>query len=78
VGHSEFEVETSVPALELEVDATALELEMDAASLEMEMDTAALKLEMEIGMSQEILKQERYSADYQWSMLKLLLMGQYQ
>jgi hypothetical protein len=45
------------------VDATALELEMDAASLEMEMDTAALKLEMEIGMSQEILKQERYSAD---------------
>jgi hypothetical protein len=47
----------------VEIDATALELETDAATLELEMDTTALKFETETNMSQEISKQERYSAD---------------
>jgi hypothetical protein len=63
VGYSESEVETSAAALKFEADATVLELETDAAALKMEMDTVALELEMETDMSQEILKQESYSAD---------------
>jgi hypothetical protein len=62
-GYSESEVETSAAALKFEADATVLELETDAVALKMEMDTVALELEMETDMSQEILKQEWYSAD---------------
>jgi hypothetical protein len=53
-------------------------VETDAAALELEMDTIALKLKTETDVSQEISNKERYSADLQWSMLKLLLMGQHQ
>jgi hypothetical protein len=62
----------------VETDAAALELEMDAAAPELEIDMTALKLETETDVSQEISKQEWYSSDYQWSTLKLLLMGQHQ
>jgi hypothetical protein len=54
VGYSESEVETDMAALELETDTTALKLETD---------TTALEWEMETDVSQEISKQERYSAD---------------
>jgi hypothetical protein len=64
VGYYEFEVETNdTDALELEIDATAFELETDVAPLELEMDAAPLELEMETDVSQEILKQERYSTN---------------
>jgi hypothetical protein len=76
-GADAFELETNVASLKLETDAAALELEMDAGALELETDTTALDLEIERDMSQEISKQERYSADYQWSTLKLLLLGQH-
>jgi hypothetical protein len=36
---------------------------MDAATLELETNVAALELETKMNMSQEISKQERYSAD---------------
>jgi hypothetical protein len=76
--YSEFKVETFVAMLELETSVGALELETDATPLELEMDAAPLKLETEMDVSQEISKQEQYLADYQWSTLKLLLMGQHQ
>jgi hypothetical protein len=41
----------------------APELETNAAPLELEIDVAPLELETETDVSQEILKQERYSAD---------------
>jgi hypothetical protein len=41
----------------------APELETSAAPLELEIDVAPLELETETDVSQEILKQERYSAD---------------
>jgi hypothetical protein len=63
---------------EVETDAADLELETDAATLKLEMDSTAPKLETETDVSQEISKQERYSADLEWSMLMLLLMGQHQ
>jgi hypothetical protein len=53
-GYSESEVETSTATLQLETSTTALELETDLAPLE---------LETEMDVSQEILKQEQYSAD---------------
>jgi hypothetical protein len=53
-GYSESEVDTSTVALQLETFMAALELETDAAPL---------KLETEMDVSQEISKQERYSAD---------------
>jgi hypothetical protein len=71
-GYSEFEVKTDASTLKLEASTTALELEMDVTTLELEMNVSALKLEtdttaldLEIGIDvpQEILKQERYSAD---------------
>jgi hypothetical protein len=77
-GYSESEVETYAAELELETDTVALELEMDAAALELETDATVFDLEMEIDVSQEISKQERYSADYEWSTQKLLLMGRHQ
>jgi hypothetical protein len=49
--------------LELETFVAALELETDVAPLELETDAATLELEMETDLSQEISKQERYSAD---------------
>jgi hypothetical protein len=45
------------------MDAAALELEMDTTALELEMDTAPLELETKTDVSQEISKQERYSAN---------------
>jgi hypothetical protein len=39
------------------------EVEMDVAALELEIDTVALELEMETDVTQEIPKQEWYSAD---------------
>jgi hypothetical protein len=53
-GYSESEVET---------DAAALELMTDAVALKLEAGMTTLKLETEMDMSQEILKQERYSAE---------------
>jgi hypothetical protein len=41
----------------------APELETNTAPLELEMDVAPLELETETDVSQEILKQERYSAN---------------
>jgi hypothetical protein len=49
--------------LELETFVAALELETDVAPLKLETDAATLELEMETDLSQEISKQERYSAD---------------
>jgi hypothetical protein len=54
VGYSKSEVET---------DTAALELETDTAALKLETDTTALEWETETDVSQEISKQERYSAD---------------
>jgi hypothetical protein len=62
-GYSEFEVETDVADLKLETDAASLKLEMDATALKLETDEDVLDLEMETDVSQEISKQERYSAD---------------
>jgi hypothetical protein len=45
------------------MDAATLELEMNVAALELETDATALELETKTNMSQEISKQERYSAD---------------
>jgi hypothetical protein len=59
----------------VETDTTDLELE---TNIELETDATVLDLETETDVYQEILKQERYSTDYEWSMLKLLLMGQHQ
>jgi hypothetical protein len=87
IGYFESEVETDMAVLQLETSAAALELETDVAALELEPNTVALKLEtdaaaldleMETDVPQGLLKQERYSADQGWSMLKLLLMGQHQ
>jgi hypothetical protein len=61
----------------METSATAPELEMDATALELDTYAATLDLEMETDVPQEISKQERYSADYEWSTLKLQLMGQH-
>jgi hypothetical protein len=69
-------VETDTTALQLETSTSDLELEMDAIALELEEDMAGLELETNV--PQETSKQERYSADQEWSTLKLLLMGQYQ
>jgi hypothetical protein len=66
-----------VAALKLETDVATLELETDTTALELETDVAGLDLETETDMPQKILKQERYSTYYLWSMLKLLLMGQH-
>jgi hypothetical protein len=57
---------------------TAFELETDATDHELETYTATLDLETEIDMPHEISKHEKHSADYEWSMLKLQLMGQHQ
>jgi hypothetical protein len=62
-GYSESEVEIDAATLKLETDATTLKLETDAAALELETDTSALDLETVTDVSQEISKQERYSAD---------------
>jgi hypothetical protein len=62
-GYSESEVETDTTALELETTMAALELEMNATALELETDTTALDLKTETDVSQEISKQEGYSAD---------------
>jgi hypothetical protein len=75
-GYFESKVETDVATLEFETSTAALVLEMNAAILELETDVAALDLDTEIDMPQEISKQERYSANLEWSMLRLLLMGQ--
>jgi hypothetical protein len=77
-GYSESEVEIDVTDLKLETDAAALELETDAAALKLETDTVVLDLKTETDVSQEILKQERYYIDKEWSTLKLLVMGQRQ
>jgi hypothetical protein len=50
----------------------ALELETNATALELETDAAALDLSMETYVPQEISKHERYLANLEWSMLKLL------
>jgi hypothetical protein len=63
VGYSRSKVETDATDLELETDVTALELEMDVVALELGTDAAVLNLEREIDVSQEISKQERYSAN---------------
>jgi hypothetical protein len=63
VGYSLSEVEMDATTLKLETEVTALELEVDMAALELEVDMAALELETETDVSQEILKQEQYSAD---------------
>jgi hypothetical protein len=47
----------------VKTSTAALQLETSTAALELETNTAPLELEMETDMSQEILKQERYSAD---------------
>jgi hypothetical protein len=47
---------------ELETNATALELMTDVVALELEAGMTTLELKTETDMSQEILKQERYSA----------------
>jgi hypothetical protein len=62
-GYSEFKVETDAADLKLETDAAALELETNVTALQLEIDAIVLDLEMEIDVSQEILKQKRYSAD---------------
>jgi hypothetical protein len=53
-GYSKSEVENDVEA--------ALKFEMDASPLELEMGASPLELGMETDVSQEISKQERYSA----------------
>jgi hypothetical protein len=63
VRYSESEVETDATDLELETDVASHEMEMDAATPELETDAAVLDLEMETHVSQELSKQERYSAD---------------
>jgi hypothetical protein len=55
VGYSESEVEID--------DMASLELETDVAPLELETDADPLELETETDVSQEISKQEWYSAD---------------
>jgi hypothetical protein len=45
------------------MDVATLELETNAVALELETDATALELETKMNMSQEISKQERYSAD---------------
>jgi hypothetical protein len=50
----------------------------DATAFELETDVTPLELEMELDVSLEISKTEQYLADKEWSMLKLLLMGQHQ
>jgi hypothetical protein len=77
-GYSESEVETDAAAIQLETFVADLVLEMGATALELEIDTIALDLETEINVPQGLSKQQRYSADKEWSMLKLLLMGQHQ
>jgi hypothetical protein len=62
-GYSKSEVKTDAADFELEMDATTLELETDVTAPKLETDTVVLDLEMETDMSQEISKQERYSAD---------------
>jgi hypothetical protein len=69
MGYSESEVETDMATLQLQMNTTTLELEIDAT---------ALDLETETDMPQGLSKQERYSANLEWSTLKLLLMGQHQ
>jgi hypothetical protein len=61
--YSESEMVTIVAVLELVTSVTALKLEMDVAPLELEMDVSPLELEMETGVSQEISKKDRYSAN---------------
>jgi hypothetical protein len=63
VGYSESEVEADVSDLELETNAASLGLETDAAALKLETYATVLDLETETYVSQEISKQERYSAD---------------
>jgi hypothetical protein len=45
------------------MDVATLELETNVVALELETDATALELETKMNMSQEISKQERYSAD---------------
>jgi hypothetical protein len=59
----ESDVETFAATLELETSSAALELETNTTPLELETDLAPLELETETDVSQEISKQERYSAD---------------
>jgi hypothetical protein len=47
-----------------------------ATALELETNTSILDLKTETDMYQEISKRERYSADSEWSTLKLLVLGQ--
>jgi hypothetical protein len=47
----------------VETFAATLELETSSAALELETDLAPLELETEMDVSQQISKQERYSAD---------------
>jgi hypothetical protein len=63
VRYSESEVETDTTDPKLETDVASHEMEMDAAAPELETDAAVLDLEMETDVSQELSKQERYSAD---------------
>jgi hypothetical protein len=62
VGYFKSKVETSMTVLELETSVAALQLEMDAAPIELETGMDPLELEMKMKVSQEISKQERYSA----------------